>query len=1089
MSNNYILDHKVQRRKRDDRFNDDLDANAPPVNYRCSTENSPRKSQRFAKILEPGLEKLGDDLYSEVLHTLSQTLNPKGKESKKAASLVEHLQQAFNIDGRAHKKLFDAVQQRTTPLVANVEVIEAKDLRGKDANGLSDPYCRLFVSPKQKFTTTVKPATLTPVWKEHFTIPVKSYQDGILTFEVWDYDDPEESISDKMNKIKEVKSARGIKNFMKEIAFSASTGKEPGDFMGSLKMPLKNIPSDGFENWFQLDYFSIDFHAKPGQIYLRVIIAPEKDKTVVTKEYRRILQVLVIHELKQNDEKNIPWGGELSEHSECILKQLRLQGALRCCDINLAKFYVYTHAHYDHCLNAKLFPAILSAIVESQKYEEISADDMKIFWIAAETFLDNFYDFMLNNFGCIFKNLPGATQAYHLLSSLELLKDMSLLAEDSGRHSGNKITKEFIIQKAEESISAGAEELFNSIYNNATGENCEAVALLKTGEYLIADLSKREGLLDMVSKEFLGVHYCDLTYRMYDKKYGECIKSFLDKLGTNKPSPMGSQEEIKSSQENDAMGKNLFELYHKVKLFSESSGDMVDTEGLSIKESYHKWFHSSVGHWLEEAWREAYQRMERAVQLDVLRPVSNCGDESKLTTSAVDTKLIFTQIIKFWDQLAWSCPEDCFTFIMKLLDDFCKCIINYNELMTQKINQLKRNEGVKFQLYDELCYAINNIEHIAGEMTQISKRLGTEKILNELEKVTGSQAARCQRTLELVLENVYANIASNTCKIIEKLGSQMHPAIVSLLVEDVDATIQEGSKLCEYLDKSLGILIDKTLSECFNKIFAVIWEKTSSALKSVTLENVEKQRPEVYFQKIQRIMEEVQHMFFPDGLTVVGSASSHNADLQEVEALTKIHGAPSADLMLLYAKERLQQQGAMKTKIIVEHGVLTFRTAYCEENETLHIEILNCRDLKPYDSNGLDDPYVKFHIIPHEKYPNIKKKTAVKKKTLFPLFDETFVIPLTRKERSLGGIIRFAVKDYDLFGKNDFIGEAFQALESVRSKSPDTELQVLPQTSITLSKPDRELESMLQSLETRIYDPLALKFARKERAKQAGANA
>ncbi|CAG7709965.1 unnamed protein product [Allacma fusca] len=383
-----------------------------------------------------------------------------------------------------------------------------------------------------------------------------------------------------------------------------------------------------------------------------------------------------------------------------------------------------------------------------------------------------------------------------------------------------------------------------------------------------------------------------------------------------------------------------------------------------------------------------------------------------------------------------------------------------------------------------MCYAINNTEHIAGEMTQISKRLGTEKIINELEKVTGTQVDRCQRTLNLFLKEAYSNIANSTHNLIEKLGNQMCPAVCSLLQEDIAAINEKRSKLCEYLEKSLDILKYKTLAECFNKIFAVIWEKTCSALKYVTLENVGKRLPEAYFQKIQRIMEELHNTFFRDGMTAAGSVGYHNTDFQEVEALTKIHGASTADLMLMYANERLQQQRAMNTEI-VEHGVLTFRTAYCEENEILHVEILNCRDLKSCDSDGFNDPYVKLHMIPRERYPNIKKKTPAERKTLFPLFDKTFTFPLTHQEKHQGGIIRFVVKDYDLFGKNDFIGEAFQSLESIRLKSLDTELQVLPQISIILSKPDKELETVLQSLERRVWDPLALQFARKERAKQA----
>ena len=53
-----------------------------------------------------------------------------------------------------------------------------------------------------------------------------------------DYD-PEESLSDKMKRFGEVKSTKGLRVLMKEIALTASTGKQQHDFLGCLKIPLK----------------------------------------------------------------------------------------------------------------------------------------------------------------------------------------------------------------------------------------------------------------------------------------------------------------------------------------------------------------------------------------------------------------------------------------------------------------------------------------------------------------------------------------------------------------------------------------------------------------------------------------------------------------------------------------------------------------------------------------------------------------------------------------------------------------------------------------------------------------------------------
>lgn len=57
-----------------------------------------------------------------------------------------------------------------------VEVIEAKELVSKDANGKSDPFCALYLesAPTRRYNTAVKTSTLSPVWEEHFELWVET---------------------------------------------------------------------------------------------------------------------------------------------------------------------------------------------------------------------------------------------------------------------------------------------------------------------------------------------------------------------------------------------------------------------------------------------------------------------------------------------------------------------------------------------------------------------------------------------------------------------------------------------------------------------------------------------------------------------------------------------------------------------------------------------------------------------------------------------------------------------------------------------------------------------------------------------------
>lgn len=54
----------------------------------------------------------------------------------------------------------------------NIEIIEGKNMEPKDPNGLSNPFCTLFLSskPQHKYVTSIKRQTVHPVWKEYFSL-------------------------------------------------------------------------------------------------------------------------------------------------------------------------------------------------------------------------------------------------------------------------------------------------------------------------------------------------------------------------------------------------------------------------------------------------------------------------------------------------------------------------------------------------------------------------------------------------------------------------------------------------------------------------------------------------------------------------------------------------------------------------------------------------------------------------------------------------------------------------------------------------------------------------------------------------------
>lgn len=88
---------------------------------------------------------------------------------------------------------------------------------------------------------------------------------------------------------------------------------------------------------------------------------------------------------------------------------------------------------------------------------------------------------------------------------------------------------------------------------------------------------------------------------------------------------------------------------------------------------------------------------------------------------------------------------------------------------------MEKCSGEKYNISDELCLAINNIELVAEQMSPISEKLGMTKIIEQLaEKNGASVAEQCKRTLETVMENANENINNKIIDILEKVGLKVY---------------------------------------------------------------------------------------------------------------------------------------------------------------------------------------------------------------------------------------------------------------------------------------------------------------------------
>ncbi|NXV45555.1 RP3A protein, partial [Uria aalge] len=167
--------------------------------------------------------------------------------------------------------------------------------------------------------------------------------------------------------------------------------------------------------------------------------------------------------------------------------------------------------------------------------------------------------------------------------------------------------------------------------------------------------------------------------------------------------------------------------------------------------------------------------------------------------------------------------------------------------------------------------------------------------------------------------------------------------------------------------------------------------------------------------------------------------------------------APSATLRQPPQEEEEEDANSYDSDEGTTLGALEFSLLYDQENSSLHCTLIKAKvrgflhrvffiifqGLKPMDSNGLADPYVKLHLLPGASKSN-KLRTKTLRNTRNPVWNETLVYhgitdeDMQRKTLRQAGelgcpVVRISVCDEDKFGHNEFIGETRVSLKKLKA--------------------------------------------------------
>lgn len=152
----------------------------------------------------------------------------------------------------------------------HVRLMEARNVQPADANGMSDPYCKIKVEQNndvKRFKTSVKNKSLNPVWNEDFTFTLKSFA-GKLVIKLYD------------------------KDVFRD------------DFLGRVTIPLESLQNKVTQAWFDMYDMAGEKRVKGS---IMVIIVKDDDQTALFKKdkpaFLQHRRSLIYKSIESYDEK------------------------------------------------------------------------------------------------------------------------------------------------------------------------------------------------------------------------------------------------------------------------------------------------------------------------------------------------------------------------------------------------------------------------------------------------------------------------------------------------------------------------------------------------------------------------------------------------------------------------------------------------------------------------------------------------------------------------------------------------------------------------------------------------------------------
>ncbi|XP_064414905.1 BAI1-associated protein 3 [Latimeria chalumnae] len=1029
-----------------------------------------------------------------------------------------HQKKAFRLSASEHEVYLQKVRESKAPSYAlKVTVVEAQNLLAKDANGYSDPYCMLGIMLRQsprdteekkerKFSfrkkkdkiekrssirevlpakyiqvTEVKSQTLNPVWNEHFQFEIDDIYNDQLHLDIWDHDD-DVSVADACKKLNEVSGFKGMGRYFKQIVKSARsngatayTEENLDDFLGCLNISVNEIPVGDSDTWFKLEPRSSSSRVQ-GECHLTLkLITTQRDtilckKTSVLNVHEILLTHLLEYEHMQLETDYYSWKGELSKEALTILSHHVMQTDLTPLQQAMIRWQAYSIHHQVQSMDYAFLLELLK-VLESQwnpvlqsEQEQRLAESFNLFTDYCFLLLRTLRDTFPAN------NSTALTRLEFLLWCLGYIHSMQAFKKVCPFHNELHVAIITVIKKG---TLEWYEKTFNSFKPEEKNELQEVRSLIRLVDAVHFDVQRCQNVYNKLFVSTVKVDFFSITYRQLEKLVADDVSVTMEELYTAL-----EQEGSKMTQN---MGETLFELYISLKelKYLREFLSLKDSKSLALS-GFHEWFQTFIHKWLQIVHEKTCERIQKAVEVDKLEYVDAL---CKHSSSAVDVTTCFSHIKDFWLQLAWPDSAGAFMFVTRLTDDVCSATIRYSELIKCKVEKSHGLEG-QTDVMQQLCIALNNIEHIRKFIENIPKNLDWKKLEAAMEQSCGSIGKQqVQKSLTSQLQNIDLDMQREAKNMSSRLTEKMvldikkyiqHISLSPDSIQNDDAV----SPLMKYLDDKLIILSDSLVKENLNRILKSLWQ----LLLKLILDAVTANRgvSAEFYGRFHYTLEALVVFFHAEGQGLPLEILK-NEDYKALEELLRLSRRPTNELIEKYYLDKLKQQNLKEPS---KYGRLSVRCYYEASEHKLLVEVLHATDLIALDANGLSDPFVIIELCPHHSFPMVKsQRTQVKNKTLHPVYDELFQFSVAPDQcKTRAACILFTVMDHDWLSTNDFAGEAITPLHNIHGLDKPLAsggVKNVQPMVLQLTMPRHNVKPTLRMLEARTTDREAQDFVKK----------